>query len=88
MLSLVPNYMRIEDWGSNDLNLCSFNGDSPSRSLISNCNPTELWIPNILICNGQIKLNKEFLKALCDVVFAIFLVGLFLLFITLGKNNS
>ena len=46
-----------------------------------------MWIRNIWKRNGWIKLNKEFLKALCDVIFVIFISSLFDSFITLGKKE-
>ena len=38
-------------------------GGSP----FSTYSPTGLWVPNASKCNGQIKLKKEFLKALYDI---------------------
>ena len=32
-----------------------------------------MWIPNVSHCNSRIKLNKELLKVLCDVIFVIFI---------------
>ena len=53
------------------LNLCSFKGLKPNRSLVNSCTPTGLWIANVSTCFGQMKLNKSFLKAVYDVMFLI-----------------
>ena len=69
------------------MNLCSFKWNRPIPSLVSNCNPTGLWIPNVSKCNGWIKLLKWFLKVLYDATFVIFISSLFHSFITLEKKR-
>ena len=58
----------------------------PIWSFVSNCNLTGLWIPNVSQCNGQKKLNQEFLKVFRDAISVICLSNLFHSFITLGKR--
>ena len=70
------------------LNLSSFKWDRPIRSLISNCNSTGLWIPNISQCNGWAKHNKEFLNMLYGVILIIFISSLFHSFIYNNRKKG
>ena len=49
--------------------------------------PNRIVVPNLSQCNSQIKLYKELLKVLRDVVFVIFISRLFHSFITLRKKE-